>query len=155
MNAPAEPNNHLIGAAVKRKEDFRFLTGVGQYTDDVVQAHQSYAVFLRSPYAHARIKRIDTAAAMVNSGATPSIPAVSRTRNGRIRLPPLSVPWRMASSRRSGGRSGPVRGPARRRTSSARSISAAFCCNFCSKEAMAGHYPKRGRTTSQRRFSSL
>lgn len=63
MNAPAEPNRHLIGAAVKRKEDYRFLTGAGQYTDDVVQPHQSYAVFLRSPYAHARIVRIDAGAA--------------------------------------------------------------------------------------------
>ena len=63
MNAPAEPNRHLIGAAVKRKEDYRFLTGGGQYTDDVMQANQSYAVFLRSPYAHARIKSIDADAA--------------------------------------------------------------------------------------------
>lgn len=68
MNAPAEPNRHLIGAAVKRKEDYRFLTGAGQYTDDVVQAHQSYAVFLRSPYAHARIVRIDAEAARKQRG---------------------------------------------------------------------------------------
>lgn len=68
MNAPAEPNRHLIGAAVKRKEDYRFLTGAGQYTDDVVQAHQSYAVFLRSPYAHARVVRIDVQAARKHPG---------------------------------------------------------------------------------------
>ena len=68
MNAPAEPNHRLIGAAVKRKEDFRFLTGAGQYTDDVVQAHQSYAVFLRSPYAHARIKHINVDAARKHPG---------------------------------------------------------------------------------------
>lgn len=68
MNAPAEPNHQLIGAAVKRKEDFRFLTGAGQYTDDVVQAHQSYAAFLRSPYAHARIKHINADAARNHPG---------------------------------------------------------------------------------------
>ncbi len=57
MNAPEQPS--LIGASVKRKEDYRFLTGSGQYTDDVVLAHQSYGVFLRSPHAHARIGKID------------------------------------------------------------------------------------------------
>ena len=43
-----------IGEAVKRKEDYRFLTGDGQYTDDVTLANQSHAVFVRSPHAHAR-----------------------------------------------------------------------------------------------------
>ena len=52
-----------IGEALKRKEDYRFLTGAGQYTDDVNLANQSHAVFLRSPHAHAAIKSIDTAAA--------------------------------------------------------------------------------------------
>ena len=45
-----------IGEALKRKEDYRFLTGAGQYTDDVNLAHQAYAVFVRSPHAHATIK---------------------------------------------------------------------------------------------------
>ena len=40
-----------IGEAYKRKEDYRFLTGAGQYTDDVVLAAQSHAVFVRSPHA--------------------------------------------------------------------------------------------------------
>ncbi|WP_027793265.1 xanthine dehydrogenase family protein molybdopterin-binding subunit [Paraburkholderia acidipaludis] len=66
MNAP-EPNR-LIGAPIKRKEDQRFLTGAGQYTDDVVLPAQSYAVFVRSPHAHARIKRIDTSAAKAAPG---------------------------------------------------------------------------------------
>ena len=52
-----------IGESVLRKEDYRFLTGAGQYTDDVVLAHQAHAVFVRSPHAHAQIKSIDTAAA--------------------------------------------------------------------------------------------
>jgi carbon-monoxide dehydrogenase large subunit len=52
-----------IGAAVRRKEDFRFLTGQGNYTDDINRPGQTYAVILRSPHAHARIKGIDTAAA--------------------------------------------------------------------------------------------
>ena len=52
-----------IGASVKRKEDFRFLTGRGNYTDDINQPNQTYAYILRSPHAHAKIKGIDTAAA--------------------------------------------------------------------------------------------
>src|SRR5499427_2836662 len=48
-----------IGAAIKRKEDYRFLTGAGNYTDDVAMPHQTYAYFVRSPHAHAKIKRIN------------------------------------------------------------------------------------------------
>jgi carbon-monoxide dehydrogenase large subunit len=49
-----------IGAPVRRKEDHRFITGKGQYTDDINRPGQTYAVFVRSPHAHANIKRIDT-----------------------------------------------------------------------------------------------
>jgi carbon-monoxide dehydrogenase large subunit len=52
-----------IGAAVRRKEDFRFITGKGQYTDDVSRPGQAHIYFVRSPHAHARIKRIDTKSA--------------------------------------------------------------------------------------------
>ena len=61
MNAPATPQQ--IGASVRRKEDYRFLTGAGQYTDDINQPNQTHAVFVRSPHAHAKISSIDTAAA--------------------------------------------------------------------------------------------
>ncbi|WP_420405099.1 xanthine dehydrogenase family protein molybdopterin-binding subunit [Nisaea sp.] len=57
-----------IGAAVKRVEDFRFLTGKGNYTDDLNRPGQSYAYILRSPHAHAKIKSIDTAAAKAAKG---------------------------------------------------------------------------------------
>jgi carbon-monoxide dehydrogenase large subunit len=55
-----------IGARVPRKEDFRFITGKGNYTDDINRPGQAYAFFLRSPHAHAMIRKIDTkkAAAM-------------------------------------------------------------------------------------------
>src|SRR3954468_19643527 len=49
----------LIGARVARKEDYRFLTGTGQYTDDVALAGQSHAAFVRSPHAHAVLKKIN------------------------------------------------------------------------------------------------
>jgi len=61
MNAPEE--RRLIGASVKRKEDYRFLTGAGQYTDDIVLPQQTYGMFVRSPHAHARLGKIDVEAA--------------------------------------------------------------------------------------------
>jgi aerobic carbon-monoxide dehydrogenase large subunit len=57
-----------IGRAVERREDYRFLTGNGQYTDDITLPKQSYAFFLRSPHAHANIHQIDTAAARAAPG---------------------------------------------------------------------------------------
>ncbi len=57
-----------IGAAVKRVEDFRFLTGRGNYTDDIDRPGQAYAWILRSPHAHAQIMKIDTAKAAAAPG---------------------------------------------------------------------------------------
>jgi carbon-monoxide dehydrogenase large subunit len=57
-----------IGASVKRKEDLRFLSGRGQYTDDINRPGQAHAFILRSPHAHARIVRIDTAKAAAMPG---------------------------------------------------------------------------------------
>ena len=55
--------NGLIGRAVKRVEDKRFTTGHGNYTDDIILPQQTYAVFVRSQYAHAKILSVDTNAA--------------------------------------------------------------------------------------------
>ena len=52
-----------IGAAVRRKEDGRFLTGRGNYTDDINRPGQTYASLVRSPEAHASISGIDTTGA--------------------------------------------------------------------------------------------
>ncbi|MEP2186403.1 molybdopterin cofactor-binding domain-containing protein, partial [Roseibium sp.] len=57
-----------IGAAVKRVEDFRFLTGKGNYTDDIDRPGQSYAYILRSPHAHAKITSIDCSTAKSAEG---------------------------------------------------------------------------------------
>ncbi len=67
MNAPSERETG-IGASVRRKEDYRFLTGSGNYTDDVQVPGQTYAYFLRSPHAHARIVSIDKSAAQSAPG---------------------------------------------------------------------------------------
>jgi carbon-monoxide dehydrogenase large subunit len=57
-----------IGASVRRKEDQRFITGKGHYTDDISRPGQTYAYFLRSPHAHAKIKSIDSKAAAAAPG---------------------------------------------------------------------------------------
>ncbi|HEY4819521.1 MAG TPA: xanthine dehydrogenase family protein molybdopterin-binding subunit, partial [Xanthobacteraceae bacterium] len=57
-----------IGAAVRRKEDFRFVTGKGQFTDDINRPGQTHIHFLRSPHAHAKIRKIDTKAALALPG---------------------------------------------------------------------------------------
>ena len=54
------PKDHGIGASPKRREDVRFLTGKGQYTDDINLHGQTYVHFLRSDVAHGIIKSIDT-----------------------------------------------------------------------------------------------
>ena len=61
-------SNSPIGKPLLRREDQRFLTGAGQYTDDVVLPGQTYGLFLRSPYAHARINSIDLSAALAAPG---------------------------------------------------------------------------------------
>jgi carbon-monoxide dehydrogenase large subunit len=52
-----------IGDSVARDEDLRLLQGKGRYLDDVTAANQAYAQVLRSPFAHAEIRAIDTSAA--------------------------------------------------------------------------------------------
>jgi carbon-monoxide dehydrogenase large subunit len=52
-----------IGTPVRRREDYRFLTGQGTYTDDINRPDQLYAYILRSPHANAAIAGIDTSAA--------------------------------------------------------------------------------------------
>jgi carbon-monoxide dehydrogenase large subunit len=57
-----------IGQPVPRLEDPRFITGRGRYVDDIDMPHQCHGVLVMSPHAHARIKRIDTAAAKAAPG---------------------------------------------------------------------------------------
>ena len=52
-----------IGESIRRKEDLRFLTGAGNYTDDITMARQSHAIFVRSPYAHANVRSVDISVA--------------------------------------------------------------------------------------------
>src|SRR5207247_8658899 len=57
-----------FGAAVRRREDPRFLRGEARYVDDVTLPGMLHAAFLRAPHAHARLARIDTVAAKALAG---------------------------------------------------------------------------------------
>lgn len=58
----------MIGKSVKRVEDKRFITGQGQYTDDIILPNMTYAQFVRSPYAHAKVLGVDTSEALAHPG---------------------------------------------------------------------------------------
>jgi CO/xanthine dehydrogenase Mo-binding subunit len=57
-----------IGAPVRRKEDRRFITGKGRYTDDINRPGQAFAYFVRSPHAHAFLNGIDVSRALAAPG---------------------------------------------------------------------------------------
>jgi carbon-monoxide dehydrogenase large subunit len=63
-----KPGGARIGQPVRRKEDLRLVTGRGRFTDDINLPGQVYAVMVRSPHAHARIRHIDKAPAMAVPG---------------------------------------------------------------------------------------
>lgn len=80
----------MIGAAVKRREDPRFITGYGQYTDDIKLPGMQYMAILRSPYAHAKITSIDTSKAR----ALPGVSAVytGKDLQGKVgNMPPVFI----------------------------------------------------------------
>ena len=68
MGAPDFSKLPHIGEAIRRKEDYRFLTGAGNYTDDITMGNQAHCVFVRSPHAHATVKSVDIADAMKMPG---------------------------------------------------------------------------------------
>ncbi len=80
-----------IGQAVSRFEDPRLLRGAGRYVNDVSMARQGYAYFLRSPHAHAKIVRVDTAAAKAAPGVlgvfTEADVAAEKLGTTRLALP--------------------------------------------------------------------
>ncbi|KRP86613.1 carbon monoxide dehydrogenase [Bradyrhizobium yuanmingense] len=57
-----------IGARIVRKEDKRFITGKGRYVDDIKLTGMTHAYFIRSPHAHAKVKKIDSSAALKMPG---------------------------------------------------------------------------------------
>jgi carbon-monoxide dehydrogenase large subunit len=76
-----------IGAAVRRKEDVRFLTGRGTYTDDIVRHGQTHAYIIRSSQPHALIKRIDTSKAKAAPGVVAVFTGADMAADGVGGLP--------------------------------------------------------------------
>ena len=64
----AVTEDRLFGKSIKRREDPRFITGRGNYVDDLKLPGMTYAAFVRSPHAHARIKGIDVSQAKAHPG---------------------------------------------------------------------------------------
>ncbi len=83
-------NQFGIGQPVRRVEDRRFLTGQGNYVDDLVLPRQAHAFMLRSPHAHARIREIATTAASTVPGVLAVLTGDDLARDGLGPIPCLS-----------------------------------------------------------------
>lgn len=79
----------LFGSAIRRREDPRLLTGSATYTDDIKLPRMAYSGFVRSPYAHARLKKIDVSAAR----GAPGVVAVYTGADLKDRLTPVPCAW--------------------------------------------------------------
>jgi len=81
-----------VGRPLPRFEDLRLVRGAGQYSDDISHPNQAYAVFLRSPHAHARIGNIDAARAKAMPGVLAVLTHVDYQAAGLASLPTMPVP---------------------------------------------------------------
>ena len=82
------------GQSVNRMEDHALVSGTGVFTDDVTLEHQSHLAFLRSPYAHAKILSIDTAAARAMPGVLLVVTGAQLFAAGVKPLPGCPLPKR-------------------------------------------------------------
>ncbi|MGQ0713157.1 MAG: xanthine dehydrogenase family protein molybdopterin-binding subunit [Gemmatimonadaceae bacterium] len=90
MTTTARPTDRIFGASVRRREDQRFVTGKGMFTDDIKIPGATYAAFVRSPFAHARIRGIDTTAARAYPGVVGAYTGRDLVEAG---VNPLPVGW--------------------------------------------------------------
>lgn len=84
----------LFGSGIRRREDPRLITGNATYTDDVKLPGLLYAMVLRSPWAHARIKRVDVARAR----KVPGVVAVYTGKDVAERLNPVPCAWALPNA---------------------------------------------------------
>src|SRR5437764_9862052 len=85
-------NRNGIGQAVRRVEDQRFLTGRSRYVDDIQLPHMLHGAVVMSPHAHARIRSIDTAAAMQSPGVHLVLTGADAKKENLGGIPPLFMP---------------------------------------------------------------
>jgi carbon-monoxide dehydrogenase large subunit len=81
-----------IGQPVRRVEDQRFLTGRSRYVDDIQLPHMLHGAVVMSPHAHARIRSIDTAAALASPGVACVLTGEDARRDNLGGIPPLFMP---------------------------------------------------------------
>ena len=81
-----------IGHPIRRKEDARLLTGKGRFTDDFALDGQTYAAMVRSPHPHARIVRVETAAAKAMPGVLGVFTGADCLADGIKPIPHTPVP---------------------------------------------------------------
>ena len=87
MTTETTEPTEVLGAPIKRREDPKFITGAGNYLDDIKLPGMTYAAILRSPYAHANIKSVDTSAAKQMPGVVAVIVGADIPYN------PLPMAW--------------------------------------------------------------
>ena len=85
-----EPVIRGIGHSVERKEDARFIRGKGTYVDDVTLPGMLHMELLRAPFAHARIRSIDTSAAAALPGVVAVVTGDLMAEHGLAWMPTLS-----------------------------------------------------------------
>ena len=106
-NGKAKGNGHgngqWVGKRFKRKEDPRLVRGISHYTDDIQLTRMLYCVFVRSPYAHARITAINTEAARSHPGVVAVVTSADLHGLGMIpcavQMPDLKIPAHPALAR--------------------------------------------------------
>jgi carbon-monoxide dehydrogenase large subunit len=84
---PATANATGIGQPVRRKEDFRLLTGRGCFGDDIALPAMVHAVFVRSPHAHARLAAVDKSAALAAPGVLAVLTGADYRADGHGSIP--------------------------------------------------------------------
>src|SRR5258706_8942981 len=77
----------FVGTSVKRREDAKFLTGRGNYVDDINRPGQVHAFIIRSPHAHASLGKIDSTKALKAPGVIAVLTGVDTAADGIGGLP--------------------------------------------------------------------
>jgi carbon-monoxide dehydrogenase large subunit len=92
MNAPA---TRYVGQPLRRREDFKLLTGRGRYVDDIKIQGMLHMAVLRSPHAHADIKRID----ITKAASAPGVRLVLSGKDLAGKIGPIAPNWIIPGSK--------------------------------------------------------
>ncbi|MCZ6884765.1 MAG: xanthine dehydrogenase family protein molybdopterin-binding subunit, partial [Alphaproteobacteria bacterium] len=92
LDTPDAEGYRAIGQPIRRKEDYRMLTGAGRFSDDFRSPGEAYAAIVRSPYPHARIKDVDGTAALAMPGVRLVLTGADCLADGLKPIPHSPVP---------------------------------------------------------------